>query len=75
MVNEIGAKLTQGSVYRYQFHVAVDKSVNAYAMPGGYIVVHTGLLALADNADEVAGVLAHEVSHVEKRHKIGRAHV
>ena len=46
MVNEIGAKLTQGSVYRYQFHVAVDKSVNAYAMPGGYIVVHTGLLAL-----------------------------
>ena len=70
MVNEIGAKLTQGSVYRYQFHVAVDKSVNAYAMPGGYIVVHTGLLALADNADEVAGVLAHEVSHVEKRHSL-----
>lgn len=70
MVNEIGTRLTRGSAYRYQFHVAEDKSVNAYAMPGGFIVMHSGLLALADSADEVAGVLAHEVAHVERRHSL-----
>ena len=70
LVNEIGARLTKDSLYQYRFHVAVDKSVNAYAMPGGFIVVHTGLLDLATSADEVAGVLAHEVSHVEKRHSL-----
>lgn len=70
MVNDIGARLTKDSLYQYRFHVAVDKSVNAYAMPGGFIVVHSGLLDLATSADEVAGVLAHEVSHVEKRHSL-----
>ncbi len=70
MVNEIGARLTRGSAYRYQFHLAEDRSVNAYAMPGGFIVMHSGLLALADSADEVAGVLAHEVAHVERRHSL-----
>jgi predicted Zn-dependent protease len=39
-------------------------------MPGGYIVMHSGLLALAGSADEVAGVLAHEVAHVERRHSL-----
>jgi predicted Zn-dependent protease len=70
MVRETGARLTQGSPYQYEFYVADDKSVNAYAMPGGFVVMHSGLLALADSADEVAGVLAHEVSHVEKRHSL-----
>jgi predicted Zn-dependent protease len=70
MVNDIGVKLAQGSRFQYRFYVADDRSVNAYAMPGGFIVVHSGLLALADNADEVAGVLAHEISHVEKRHSL-----
>jgi predicted Zn-dependent protease len=70
MVREIGARLTQGSRYQFEFHVTDDKSVNAYAMPGGYIVMHSGLLALAGSADEVAGVLAHEVAHVERRHSL-----
>lgn len=70
MVVEIGKRLTQGSAYRYEFYVAADKSVNAYAMPGGFIVIHSGLLALAGSADEVAGVLAHEVAHVERRHSL-----
>ncbi len=70
MVEEIGAKLAQGSRYRFKFHVADDKRLIAYAMPGGFIVMHSGLLALVDNADEVAGVLAHEISHVEKRHSL-----
>ncbi len=70
MVREIGARLTKGSAHQYEFYVAADPTVNAYAMPGGFIVVHSGLMALADSADEVAGVLAHEVSHVEKRHSL-----
>ena len=70
MVREIGAKLTKGSAYQYEFYVADDKVVNAYAMPGGFVVMHSGLLNLAGSAEEVAGVLAHEVMHVEKRHSL-----
>lgn len=70
MVREIGARLTAGSAYQYEFHVAEDATVNAFAMPGGFVVVHTGLLALASSAEEVAGVLAHEVQHVELRHSL-----
>ena len=70
MVREIGAKLTNGSPYQYEFYVADDKVVNAYAMPGGFVVMHSGLLNLAGSAEEVAGVLAHEVMHVEKRHSL-----
>ena len=70
MVREIGARLSQGSAYQYEFYVANDASVNAFAMPGGFIVINTGLLALADNAEQVAGVIAHEIQHVEKRHSL-----
>jgi Zn-dependent protease with chaperone function len=70
MVREIGARLTKGSPHEYEFFVADDPTVNAFAMPGGFVVVHTGLLALASNAEEVAGVLAHEVQHVERRHSL-----
>jgi Zn-dependent protease with chaperone function len=67
-IREIGARLTRGSPYPYEFHVARDASVNAFAMPGGFVVLHTGLLEQAERAEEVAGVLAHEVQHVERRH-------
>ncbi|CAG9932826.1 M48 family metallopeptidase [Candidatus Nitrotoga arctica] len=70
MVREIGTRLSQGSAYQYEFYVADDASVNAFAMPGGFIVINTGLLALADNAEQVAGVIAHEIQHVEKRHSL-----
>ncbi|MDP2431741.1 MAG: M48 family metallopeptidase [Pseudomonadota bacterium] len=69
-VTAIGKRLTDESRYRYQFHVAVDPRINAYALPGGHIVVYTGLLQAADNAGEAAGVLAHEISHVEQRHAL-----
>ncbi len=70
LVRDLGARLTKGSAYQYEFYVADDKVVNAYAMPGGFVVMHTGLLQLADTPEEVAGVLAHEVMHVEKRHSL-----
>jgi len=69
-VREIGARLTQGSKYSYKWYVAEDPGINAFAVPGGYVVVNTGLIQAADSAEEVAGVLAHEVQHVELRHTL-----
>lgn len=70
-VQLIGVRLTAGSQkYHYTFHLAEDPRVNAFALPGGHVVVFTGLLRLAESADEVAGVLAHEVSHIRKRHSL-----
>lgn len=58
----------------YTFEVTVVKSdvVNAFALPGGYIVVFTGLMKKATSAEEVAGVLAHELNHVLQRHGLER---
>jgi len=69
-VERIGIRLTAGSKYPYHFHVARDPAVNAFALPGGHVVVNSGLLKAADSADQVAGVLAHEASHVERRHAL-----
>jgi len=67
-VRELGKRLTQGSKYPFEFHVVRDPAVNAFAMPGGFVVMNSGLIERADSAEEVAGVLAHEVQHVERRH-------
>lgn len=58
----------------YRFDVTVVKSdvVNAFALPGGYIVVFTGLMKKAESPEEVAGVLAHELNHVLQRHGLER---
>jgi Zn-dependent protease with chaperone function len=58
----------------YQFEVTVVKSdvVNAFALPGGYVVVFTGLMKKAERPEEVAGVLAHELNHVLQRHGLER---
>lgn len=45
-----------------------DRSVNAFALPGGYLGVHLGLIAVVSSSDELASVLAHELSHVTQRH-------
>jgi beta-barrel assembly-enhancing protease len=54
--------------YRFQVTIVDDTLVNALATPGGYIVVFQGLLAQAETAEVVAGVLAHEIQHVVQRH-------
>jgi Zn-dependent protease with chaperone function len=69
-VQSIGTRLTQGSKYRYRFHVATNDAINAFAVPGGIIVVHTGLIKATRRPEELAGVLAHEVQHVEQRHSL-----
>jgi Zn-dependent protease with chaperone function len=69
-VQTIVGRLTKGSKYSYDVHVADDETLNAFAMPGGIIVVHTGLISATKSPEELAGVLAHEVQHVELRHSI-----
>lgn len=53
---------------RYQFYVIDDSTVNAFALPGGYVYVHTGLLKLARTEEELSAAIAHEVGHVVARH-------
>src|SRR5215467_6768492 len=70
-LNQIGqalARTPQANAYPYYFKVINDESINAFALPGGPMYVHTGLLKAADSEGEVAGVLAHEMSHVALRH-------
>ena len=56
--------------YTFQIHIVEDPTVNAFALPGGHVAVHTGLLLRADSPEEVAGVLAHEIAHVSRRHSL-----
>ena len=66
------ARLTPDSRFQYDVHIAQDDTPNAFALPGGIIVVHTGLVAATKSPEELAGVLAHEVQHVERRHSLRR---
>lgn len=58
--------------YRFDVTVVRSDTVNAFALPGGYVVVFTGLMKKAENPEEVAGVLAHELNHVVQRHAMER---
>ncbi len=67
-VQQTGARLTAESRYGYRWIIKQDASLNAFALPGGIVVIHLGLLQTMSDATELAGVLAHEVQHVEQRH-------
>jgi predicted Zn-dependent protease len=54
--------------FAWEILLGKDRSVNAFALPGGYLGVHMGLIALVTSRDELASVLAHELSHVTQRH-------
>ncbi len=62
------AFLAQSGEHSFHFFVVKDPSINAFALPGGYIGVHTGLIVATANESELAGVLAHEVAHVTQQH-------
>lgn len=67
----LGQKLARSKYagnFPFRFSLVVDKTINAFALPGGPVYVHTGLIAAADNEAQLAGVLAHEMSHVALRH-------
>jgi hypothetical protein len=70
-VQGLGAKLTQhapGYKWPYNFHVVNVKEINAFALPGGPIFVNLGTIQAADNEAQLAGVMAHEISHCVQRH-------
>ncbi|MGE3862305.1 MAG: M48 family metalloprotease, partial [Burkholderiaceae bacterium] len=59
---------TPAAGYSFEFFLVRDNTLNAFALPGGYIGVHTGLIVAAQSESELAGVLAHEIGHVTQRH-------
>jgi predicted Zn-dependent protease len=74
-VEEMTHRLTeqiQNNPYNFQVTVVKSDVINAFALPGGYVVVFTGLMKKAENGEEVAGVLSHELNHVLQRHGLER---
>ena len=69
-VNRVAQNVARNSDLKIPLTVKVidDPSINAFALPGGFLYVNTGLLAAADEEDQVAGVMAHEIAHVAARH-------
>ncbi|MEO6017738.1 MAG: M48 family metalloprotease, partial [Polaromonas sp.] len=63
---EVNAELDERFAWR--LFLVRDRSINAFALPGGYFGVHLGLIAAVNTADELAAVLGHEMSHVTQRH-------
>ncbi len=64
------AKKRTSRPYRYRFHLAANDEVNAFALPGGHMVINSGLIEQASSAEEVAGVVAHEIAHVNEQHSL-----
>jgi predicted Zn-dependent protease len=70
-IRDLGQRLATHSdapEFDYRFFVVDSPSVNAFAMPGGYIGINSGLILAARSESELAGVLAHEIAHVTQRH-------
>lgn len=69
-VNLLGSSLAirSSASYKWVFGVIQSESINAFAFPGGYVVVTTGLLKQLKSEDELAFVLAHEIAHITKKH-------
>ena len=74
-VRQVGGRLAQAAQrpdITWRFNVADDPEANAFALPGGWVYVTRGLLALLNSEDELAGVLGHEMAHVLERHAARR---
>jgi len=75
-IRDLGAHLTsqpEAEEYPYEFTLINEGSINAFALPGGPIFVHSGLLAAAETEGQLVGVLAHEISHIALRHGTSQA--
>jgi predicted Zn-dependent protease len=74
-ITTIGSQLASRAndgTFSFEFFVAKDDQINAFALPGGFVGVNSGLILASETESELAGVLAHEISHVTQRH-IARA--
>lgn len=74
-INSIGRRLVDGiprefqhSEFRYQFKIVNARDINAFALPAGYMYINRGMIEAAKTEGEMAGVMAHEISHVALRH-------
>jgi Zn-dependent protease with chaperone function len=70
-ISRLGLRLAEhapGEKWPYSFHVVNQKEINAFALPGGPIFVNVGTIQAADDEAQLAGVIAHEISHVVQRH-------
>jgi predicted Zn-dependent protease len=70
-INELGQALVsqiEPQPFIYRFRVIDDPSLNAFAVPGGYIYFHSGTLLAVSSVDELAGVMGHEIAHVKQHH-------
>ncbi len=69
-VNRVGQNIVRNSDAQvpFTFKVIEDDSINAFALPGGFVFVNTGIILTADEEAELAGVMAHEIAHVTARH-------
>jgi beta-barrel assembly-enhancing protease len=75
-VKSLGQRLAaqpEAGDWPFEFTVINEPSINAFALPGGPIFVHSGLISAADNEGELVGVLAHEIAHVTLRHGTSQA--
>ena len=71
----IGARLVRhldDNPFTFEFHIVDQFDPNAFALPGGWVYISRGLLVLANNEDELAGVIGHEITHVSERHSAHR---
>jgi hypothetical protein len=75
-LNRLGRKIAQfapGTKYPYEFHCVNSKQVNSFALPGGQVYIYRGVIEEADDEAQLAGVMAHEISHVALRHGTNQA--
>jgi predicted Zn-dependent protease len=70
LVNEFANKINFESPYKLKIHVVKGDVVNAFALPGGHIIIYEGILKQMQHKEELAALLAHEVSHVNHRHSV-----
>lgn len=75
-IRDLGTRLArqpEAEDYPYEFTLINESSINAFALPGGPIFIHSGLIDAAENEGQLVGVLAHEISHVALRHGTSQA--
>ncbi|PNV82510.1 MAG: peptidase M48 family protein [Sulfurimonas sp.] len=70
-IKKIGDKIAQAAQrpdFEWEFNLIEDKQINAFCLPGGKVVVYTGILAITKNDDQLATVISHEIAHAIARH-------
>ena len=75
-LNNLGRRLADrapGEKFPYRFKAVNDRAINAFALPGGPVYINRGVIEAADNEAQLAGVMAHEISHVAMRHGTNQA--